>query len=700
MGAKWTGGDPISGALVDLAANRGLPTDTPVTSDLVESAQRHGLVGLLDKEIDSNLVRAVASHLDARRRMKLRHLRRILERLDAAGIRATVLKGAFVGMRYRDPGIRTFGDLDIMVEESSLDRALEVLGTDEAAVGTPAKRPKADKRDILFSDRSGVSFSVDLHWNLFAYSQLRGGASGATTAAWGSAYPVRDSPFGPHWVLPEGIEICFLATHAILDHRFRLILFRDVAEIARGKTDWDDVVEAAGRWGLRAATYFPLWVARHAISARVPEDAVNALRVPSLITSYLEWALPRLDLVRFDGHSMHPVNLATVLLADTPSRRIALVARVPRAFPDWRRRVVSKRSTGKASRVLIVVNTDQRRGAEVFAERLAKGLMELGWVADAVSLTTLGGDARADVNPLTDFSPKTMGRLKPEIVLALRQRIASLNANIVVAIGPTLRYGVLANLGLKSRLVYVAIGEPRYWLRSRRSAVLNRMLMRRVDRVFAVSARTSEELIELEPKLATKVEVIHTGVPDDLFRIDRPPPHDPLHVVMIGSLSTEKAPRLALRAVAGVDGATIRFVGDGPLAGTLREEAVSLGIGDRVEFIGSVDEVAPHLTWADVLVLTSKTEGLPGVILEAGAAGVPAVSVDVGGVVEAIRHGVTGIVVAAGDLEALTEALRDLARDRERLIRMGEAARAHIRERFSMHQIVSRYVDALTRINA
>lgn len=357
----------------------------------------------------------------------------------------------------------------------------------------------------------------------------------------------------------------------------------------------------------------------------------------------------------------------------------------------------SERSEQGGLRLLIVANTDQRRGAEVLAERLRDGLTGLGWVVDAVSLTTMRRATKAKVDPLTNMTPEEAGRFAPKIVTALRRRIESFDPDVVLATGgSTLRYGVLANIGLSSRLVYLGIGEPKYWIRSRRSAFLNRMLLRRVHRVLAVSAQTRAELIELEPSIEARAEVTYTGVPDAMFRTPGPRREGPLRVVMVGSLSTEKDPGLALRAVAAVDGARLRFVGEGPLEGHLRQEVARLGIGPRVEFVGSVDDVAPHLSWADVLVLTSKTEGLPAAILEAAAGGVPAVSVDVGGVREAIRDGVTGVVVPIGDTGALTNALESLTVDPERLAQMGRDAAEHVRERFNMDLTLSRFADVLT----
>jgi glycosyltransferase involved in cell wall biosynthesis len=159
---------------------------------------------------------------------------------------------------------------------------------------------------------------------------------------------------------------------------------------------------------------------------------------------------------------------------------------------------------------------------------------------------------------------------------------------------------------------------------------------------------------------------------------------------MVGSLSHEKDPELALAALALLTEAKLRFVGDGPLRDELEQIASRLGVSDRVEFTGSVDDVTPHLEWAHVLLLTSRSEGLPGAILEAGAAGIPTVAVDVGGVTEAVSDGVGGFVTER-DPDAIAAALSRLDDDRALLEQLGSQARAETRERFAMDLVIDRY---------
>jgi glycosyltransferase involved in cell wall biosynthesis len=684
----------VSQALIMLASDRGFPSDISVTAGLLELAQRHGLIGLLAEHARDGMTHAIRVRESLRSQRLSQHLSRLSVKLHDAGIRAAVLKGLSIAEQYSDPTVRTFSDLDILVPRDQMDHAIAVISGDENAKEVPTKRPRADKRDILFEDDSGVRFNVDLHWSLFSYSQLRGAAKDATEHAWEQATFRPDSPWGPLWELPSPHRVAFLASHAVLDHRFRLILFRDLLEMERRGIDWGALDSLARSCGLRSITYVAFWIAQQALDVPVPPDFLRLVRPSSFPISYLEWALPRIDLVRFDGHRPHPVNLATVLLNDSRSERRSLLVKAPFALPDWRRRVARDSRPRDKPRVLIVVTNDRRRGAEVFAERLKDGLVGQGWVAEAVSLYRTDASPSAKVDPLPGARSSEASRFDTGVLRALVSKIRSYAPDIVVANGgPTLRYGVAARLFRRFRLVYIGIGEPEYWIRSKASRWVNRALLRRTDHVIAVSEATRGQLIQLEPRISNRSHIGYTGVPKDLFSVSHPHPDGPLRILVVGSLTVEKDPLLALRAAAAIDGSQIRFVGAGPLERHLHAEAERLGIAHRVNLVGSVHNVAEHFAWADVLILTSRTEGLPGAILEAGAAAVPAVSMDVGGVREAIVDGESGLVV--DDERGLVTSLERLDGDRELLRTMGFNARQHVLQHFTIDESVRRYAQLL-----
>lgn len=125
----------------------------------------------------------------------------------------------------------------------------------------------------------------------------------------------------------------------------------------------------------------------------------------------------------------------------------------------------------------------------------------------------------------------------------------------------------------------------------------------------------------------------------------------------IGRLSAEKGPDLAVRALTGVPApASLSFIGDGPERESVYRLAQGLGVADRISWHGSVPGAGTLLRAFDAVLLSSRTEGTPMVLLEAMAAGVPVVATAVGGVPAALTPG-AGTLVPPGSTEELAAAL-------------------------------------------
>lgn len=359
----------------------------------------------------------------------------------------------------------------------------------------------------------------------------------------------------------------------------------------------------------------------------------------------------------------------------------------------------ARRPAPAPGRLLVVNTTNRRRGAEVRSIRIASGLARRGWQVEVVSLTAEPDGPTVAAEPLTGVSPASLGTLTPEVLAALRHRLRRGSHGLVLANGSaTLRYVATASLGVvaRRRLGYVAIGEPRYWARTRRRRLRQRLWLRRFGWAIAVSEETARQLRSLVgPRLP--IDVAHAGVPDELFTVRRGPRAGALRILVLGSLTPEKDPLAALEVVRRAGGgATVemRFVGSGPLEAAVAARAGETGLADVVELRGTRVDAAGELAWAHVLMSTSRTEGLPGAVVEAAASGIPVLAFDVGGTREVVEHGVTGALLPPGDVGAMADALRRLADDEELRLRWGEAARSHARARFT----VARTIDAYDRI--
>jgi glycosyltransferase involved in cell wall biosynthesis len=157
-------------------------------------------------------------------------------------------------------------------------------------------------------------------------------------------------------------------------------------------------------------------------------------------------------------------------------------------------------------------------------------------------------------------------------------------------------------------------------------------------------------------------------------------PEDAVVVLLCAKLQPWKRPHdllLAFAKVAGANGYLV-FVGDGPLRLDLESEAASLGISERVRFLGFVNQSGlPEVyTSSDVLVLPSGYEAFGVVVNEAMLCGCPVIVSDkVGAGFDLVREGETGFVFPVGDIEALSALLQRALQSPERLKRIGEAAR-------------------------
>jgi glycosyltransferase involved in cell wall biosynthesis len=127
----------------------------------------------------------------------------------------------------------------------------------------------------------------------------------------------------------------------------------------------------------------------------------------------------------------------------------------------------------------------------------------------------------------------------------------------------------------------------------------------------------------------------------------------------------------------------LEIAGSGPLREKLESVASQTGLGDRVKFLGWIDDIQSILPRWDIFVMPSLEEGFPIAALDAMAAGLPVVATRVGGVPELIEDGTTGWLVPPRDIESLGSRLRVLLSDRELRVRMGAAGYARIRDHFS-----------------
>ncbi|MBN1779887.1 glycosyltransferase [bacterium] len=169
--------------------------------------------------------------------------------------------------------------------------------------------------------------------------------------------------------------------------------------------------------------------------------------------------------------------------------------------------------------------------------------------------------------------------------------------------------------------------------------------------------------------------------------------------VLIGTvarLTPQKGHEWLIRAVPEIAGAFPEchfvFIGDGPLHLRLEKQAAGLNVADRVHFLGFRDNVNVLLNNLDLFVLPSLYEGLPNVVLEAMACGLPVVATAVDGTPEAVIHEQTGLLVPPCEPDPLARAVISLLGNRGRMQRMGHAGRKRVEQVFSLEGQVGQFI--------
>lgn len=196
----------------------------------------------------------------------------------------------------------------------------------------------------------------------------------------------------------------------------------------------------------------------------------------------------------------------------------------------------------------------------------------------------------------------------------------------------------------------------------------------------------------------SRIAVIRNGLPPSAFAPTTPTLHRCPGLLRIGMIARMNTPSKNhgqfLRAAARLRSkfANLEFVlvGDGPLRPALKEQAVDLGVGEQVRFLGDRKDIPAVLASLDISVLPSDSESLSNVIIESMASGVPVVATDVGGNPELIAND-RGILVPPGNELALVAAIERLLRDPARRGELSRRAKKFSEEHFTLPRMQRQY---------
>lgn len=236
-----------------------------------------------------------------------------------------------------------------------------------------------------------------------------------------------------------------------------------------------------------------------------------------------------------------------------------------------------------------------------------------------------------------------------------------------------------------------------------RRLAMRRAAGRLVDVFVAVSQPTAAVASERRECRADRLRVVPNGIDLDRFQPDDGArrairrelgiPDEAFAVGTVGRLWPEKGHAYLIRSLAPVLGRFhLVITGEGPERENLTAQIAALARPEAVHLTGNRRDVPKLLAALDVFVLTSKSEGLPLVIPEAMAAGLPVVATRVGGIPQVVEEGKTGFMVEYGDEEGLRGRLVALDGDRRLARQCGEMGRERSLDRYSSRRMVADYL--------
>lgn len=297
------------------------------------------------------------------------------------------------------------------------------------------------------------------------------------------------------------------------------------------------------------------------------------------------------------------------------------------------------------------------------------------------------------------------GRFDLDAILAIRNVVERHKIDVIHChnIKPSL-YACLAAHNWPVAVVSTchtwAINSAASWLLS----VLDRCILHAVDRVVLVSDHMKPQIrraglrgtliyngIDLKP-----FSQITSDLRQKMNWFDRP------IIATICRLNPEKGLRHLLRAAADVvqsfPSALFVLAGNGPERQNLEAETLALGIQDSVCFLGVRDDVPELLSCADVLAISSVSEGLPMVLLEAMASRCAVVASKIGAIPHVIQDRDNGMLVKAGDADGLAQALKSLLQSKELRVALARNARYTVESRFSAAIMASQYLQVYREV--
>jgi L-malate glycosyltransferase len=315
--------------------------------------------------------------------------------------------------------------------------------------------------------------------------------------------------------------------------------------------------------------------------------------------------------------------------------------------------------------ILHLVQKPQLRGAEMFASQLATHLNENGHKAMLVfvfpgeaPLPFAGKKKHLNGSPKKRMWDIKAWRKLAQIIKEEKPDIIQANA------GDTLKYAVFSKLFFKWKqpIVFRNASTISLYIKTAPAKMLNGFFFKYASKIVSVSNTSATDFAKLFPQFKNRIVTVPIGIEETDFNAGGENllqgASKPV-LVHVGGFTYEKNHVRLIEIFEGIRkqqaGACLHFVGSGPLKPQIEELVKQKGLQQHVRFYGFRNDAMQFIKNADVLLLPSIIEGLPGVILEAFYCKTPVVAYDVGGIGEVVINNKTGRLVQKDNEEAFVE---------------------------------------------